>query len=79
MYIGKFTAVIEADIHIDDSNPHILPFEKIRENLTGSGVCDEIHRILLDDVFEPMFTDLKVTPKTAWLINDKKQEDVTNG
>lgn len=79
MYIGKFTAVIEADIHIDDSDPNLLPFDEIRKNLLGPNLCCEIRRILYDEVFSNEMVTVTVTPKTAWLINDKKQEDVTNG
>lgn len=71
MIKGKFTAVIEAEFNIPADSPNLLPFEEMHKNLHSDYLVNGIHGVLMDYVFPPEVTTLKVTPSTRYLYKEK--------
>lgn len=70
MIKGKFTAIIEAEFNIPEDTPNLLPFEEMYENIHSDDLLDGIHDVLMDYVFPPDVTTLKVTPSTRYLYEE---------
>lgn len=75
MYIGKFTAVIEAEFNIPENTPNLLSFEEMHNCLHSEDLIKGIHDVMMDYVFPPDFTDLKITPSTRYLYKEDKPNE----
>ena len=73
MIKGMFTAVIEAEFNISENTPDLLSFEEMHESLHSEDLIKGIHGVLMDYVFPPDFTTLKVTPSTRYLYKEDER------
>lgn len=77
MIKGKYVAVIEAEFNIPDDRPGLLTFEEMNKNLNSDSLPKGIHDVMMDYVFPPEFTTLKVSPSTCYLYKeDNRIEDL---
>ena len=63
MIKGRYVALLEVDIHID-STEHLLPIERIRQNVTGGALTEAI-REEVSDIFNEGTADVTVTQQYA--------------
>lgn len=75
MIKGKFTAIIEAEFNIPEDNPNLLPFEEMHESLHSDNLLEGIHAVMMDYVFPPEFTTLKITPSIRYLFKEDKPNE----
>lgn len=65
MIKGRYVALIEIDLHIDDTLKDIRPFDDMSDDLKSGYVTERIRQMLIEDVFGEDFADVKVTQQYA--------------
>lgn len=74
MIKGKFVAMIEIDISVDENTPNLLPFEKLKEAVHND--MEDAIKDMLDEEFGDIAT-VKVTKTFAnlYMTEDKHEAD----